>query len=164
MNKLIKAVVLILNIITFTLLLRAVSASGEPLDSWHWRNGGEFYGITYGNNTFVAVGYKSIIITSPDGVTWTKRSTGIITPLLSITYGSNTFVAVGENGVILTSPDGITWTERNSESATSLYGVAYGNNSFVAVGKYGIILTSPDGITWTERNSGTSRLLKNSLI
>ena len=43
------------------------------LRSWRF---GAFYGVTYGNGTFVAVGGYGTILTSPDGVTWTRRTSG----------------------------------------------------------------------------------------
>jgi len=60
-------------------------------------------GVTYGNGIFVAVGYD-IILTSTDGVTWTKQTSGTSKELRGVTFGNNTFVAVGLNGTILTSP------------------------------------------------------------
>ena len=94
------------------------------------------------------------ILTSPDGVTWTIRSSGTSSSLSEVTYGNNTFVAVG-GSTILTSPDGVTWTIRSSGTSSSLSEVTYGNDTFVAVGG-STILTSPDGVTWTIRSSGTS--------
>jgi hypothetical protein len=60
--------------------------------------------VTYGNGTFVAVGYPGAILTSPDGVTWTQRASGTVGFLRGVTYGNGTFVAVGDWGAILTSP------------------------------------------------------------
>jgi len=105
---------------------------------------------------FVSVGYSGTIITSPDGTSWTKRTSGTIYNLNGVTYGNGLFVTVGYSGTILTSSDGTTWTERTSGTKTSLYGVAYGNNTFVAVGYKGTIITSSDGTTWTKRKSNTS--------
>jgi hypothetical protein len=60
--------------------------------------------VTYGNGLFVAVGEWGTILTSPDGVTWTARTSGTSNLLYDVTYGNGTFVAVGEWGTILTSP------------------------------------------------------------
>jgi murein DD-endopeptidase MepM/ murein hydrolase activator NlpD len=116
-----------------------------------------FYDVTYGNGRFVAVGDWGMSVTSPDGVTWTVRASGVPRALRGVTYGNGRFVAVGD-GVILTSPDGVTWTKRGSGTYV-LYGVTYGNGRFVAVGGNGVILTSPDGVTWTVGASGTDDLL-----
>jgi hypothetical protein len=76
--------------------------------SWTQKTGitGNFSSVTYGNNTFVAVGQEDFntgitpVMTSTDnGISWTLE-TGIIGNFNSVTYGNNTFVAVGYNGVI----------------------------------------------------------------
>ena len=112
-------------------------------------------GVAYGNDTFVAVGEDGAILTSPDGVNWTQRTSGTSNRLRGVTYGNGLFVAVGEDGTILTSPDGATWTQRTLETNDDFIGVTYGNGTFVAVGD-GAILTSPDGVNWTQRTSETS--------
>jgi len=115
--------------------------------------------VTYGNSIFVAVGCDGLIITSPDGLNWTERSSPTKNRLRGITFGNNNFVAVGDDGTILTSTNGINWMSASSNYNKYLFSVTYGNNLFVAVGgdwdKNGIILSSPDGIVWTVRMSGT---------
>jgi hypothetical protein len=107
---------------------------------------------------FVSVG-RGTILTSPDGISWTKRTSGISNSPLGVTYGNGLFVSVGKSGTILTSTDGTTWTERTSGISEYLYGVTYGNGLFVTVGWEGTILTSSNGTSWTKRTSGTSNRL-----
>jgi len=66
--------------------------------------------VTYGNNEFVAVGVDDFkpghlgsILTSPDGITWTKVNAPANVELSGVAYGANQFVAVGLNGTILQS-------------------------------------------------------------
>lgn len=99
----------------------------------------DFFDVTFGDNTFVAVGLQTQ--TSSDGITWTFRSAQDVEVPFSVTYGNNTFVAVGI-GTILTSTDGITWISRTSVTRNTLRGVTYGNNTFIAVGDGGTILQS----------------------
>jgi len=68
---------------------------------------------------------KKIYITSPDGITWTARSSGTLKNLNGVAYGNSIYVAVGYSGTILTSPDGITWTERDSGISNYLSGVTF---------------------------------------
>src|SRR5690606_22607262 len=84
-----------------------------------------------------AVGDNGTILTSPDGVTWTSRSSGTMQHLRGITHGGGLWVAVGFSGTILTSSDGTTWTSRSSETTQILYGVAYGGGMWVVVGAAG---------------------------
>jgi uncharacterized delta-60 repeat protein len=122
-----------------------------------WNN----WSVTYGNNTFVAVGNNHQIYTSSNGISWSQQTSPISQSFNGVTFGNNMFVTVGLTGTIITSPDGYTWTSRNSGTANNLSAVTYGNNTFVAVGgiSNSTILTSPDGITWTPRNSGTGAWL-----
>jgi hypothetical protein len=124
----------------------------------------------HGAGLFVAVGYNGMIITSPDGITWTKRVSGTTKWLKGISYGNNSFVAVGSRGMVLTSPDGTVWTERVSGTTNELSGIDYVNNSFVAYGTTGVVinmvnyitegfmLTSGDGIAWTVKDTPTPRI------
>ena len=116
-------------------------------------------GVTYGNNTFVAVGDSGTILTSPDGATWISQSSGTNNSIMGVVYGNNTFVAVGNSGEILTSPDGATWTTRSSGTTSPLTGVTYGNNTFVTVGYYNTILTSPDGVIWTAQSDTANSVI-----
>ncbi|MEI6155139.1 MAG: hypothetical protein WCQ90_13755, partial [Deltaproteobacteria bacterium] len=136
-------------------------------------------GIAYGNSSFVAISNDGVydpfsqfglILTSPDGTTWTSKSlqaeSSTQTYLSGIGYGNNLFVAVGYNtskktGLIFTSPDGVNWTERASGVDSYLSAVTYGNSTYVITGTGGTILTSTDGITWKSRTSGNTNALKS---
>jgi len=69
------------------------------------------------------VGFFGTILTSPDGITWTERTSGTWVYLRGVTYASSAFVTVGKSGTILTSPDGTTWTSRTSGTSNELRGV-----------------------------------------
>lgn len=116
--------------------------------------------VIYGNGLYVAVGNDGTILTSPDRMIWTRRTSGTYDMLNSVTWGSNQFVVVGNNGVILTSSDGVTWTLRASGISATLQGVTWGGNHFVSVGESGTILTSLDGVIWTPRTSETTAYLE----
>ena len=73
----------------------------------------------------MTVGYSGTILTSPEGTTWTERTSGTSEDLYDVTYGNGLFVVVGENGTIITSPDEYFWTERTSVTSVDLFGVTY---------------------------------------
>jgi len=101
-------------------------------------------------------------MTSPDGITWTLRTSAADNDWYSVCYGNGLFVAVSITGTgnrVMTSPDGITWTARTSAANNNWYSVTYGNGMFVAVSITGTgnrVMTSPDGITWTIRTSAAN--------
>jgi prepilin-type N-terminal cleavage/methylation domain-containing protein len=145
----------------------AVGYGGRVMSSsngFDWTQRGapsnDYYSVTYGNGLFVAVsegGGTSQIITSPDGTTWTSRTSPISLRWHAVAYGNGLFVAVARTGdgtnQVMTSPDGFTWTARTSAASGDWRGVGYGNGLWVAT-KYGDdqVMTSPDGITWTARS------------
>ena len=118
--------------------------------------------VTWGNGLFVAVASSGVgnrVMTSPDGVTWTSRTSAADNNWSAVTWGNNLYVAVSNTGTtnrVMTSPDGITWTIRTSAADNSWTDITYGNGLFVAVSSSGTgnrVMTSSDGITWTSRTS-----------
>ncbi|MBU1910623.1 MAG: fibronectin type III domain-containing protein, partial [Verrucomicrobia bacterium] len=101
-----------------------------------------------------------LILTSPDGVTWTTRVSGVSNWLLDLCHGNNLYVAVGTGGRIITSPDGITWTTQTSGTSDQLYRAAYGDGTYIAVGVNGTILRSSDGADWNADASGVTNSLR----
>ncbi len=125
---------------------------------------------------FVAVGVSTTgatnsVMTSPNGVSWTLRSTPPATfsttsdgqQWASVCWASSIskFVAVAngfvQNERVMTSSDGVTWTlqkaynpVQDSNPWTSIC-AAPEIGLLVAVAANGTVMTSPDGITWTQR-------------
>src|SRR5204863_9628419 len=98
----------------------------------------------------VAVGAGGTIVTSPDGVNWTDRtSTSSTTAQLNaVAYNGSVYAAVGVNGTIVSSADAVTWTSRTSGTTKNLRAIAANGNLFFAVGPGGTVVMSADGTTW----------------
>lgn len=146
-------------LLALTTLLAFAIAPLPAQEQWLPRTSGttaHLWGVAYGNNQWVAVGDPGIILTSPDGVAWTRRDSGFSNRWFTdVTYALGTWVVVGgtspsgdNNAVILTSTDAVTWTPRVS-NGTRLNNVAYGNETFFAVDESGGGWTSLDGVTWS---------------
>jgi hypothetical protein len=120
--------------------------------------------VAYGDSLFVAVGDSGMILTSPNGKTWTIRNSETNYYLFSAIYGNGHFIAVGEyinainRGAIFTSLNASTWTHNAPGSSyiqDIFYSVIYGKSQFVIAGGYGdvpsgVVLTSSDSATWTD--------------
>jgi hypothetical protein len=151
------------------------SSDGMAWTEYKTANWTPLQSVAFGQNLsadqagqFVTVGYANgggdfggggVILTSPDGMTWTARYSNTLAILSSVAFGNNLsagqvgqFVAVGSDLAIVRSTDGINWNKANSGNG-NLTSVTYGDNKFVAVGSSGAILTSPDGTIWTARNA-----------
>lgn len=124
--------------------------------------------VCWGGNQFILVGNSGSnkVMTSPDGITWTSRtsgneSAGWETICWGNPSGSTLYVAFAMNGTgnrLMTSPDGVTWTERASpNNANTWSDVAWSPTlQLYVVGSSTVadtikIATSPDGINWTTR-------------
>ena len=121
----------------------------------------DLYGITFGNNTFVAVGYTGKIIRSTDnGSSWDNVTIVDDDNLYGVSFGDNTFVAVGEDGRRIRSTDnGTTW-DNSTSGGDTLFGVTFGNNRFMAVGESGrIVISTDNGSSWSSSTSRTSNHL-----
>lgn len=105
--------------------------------------------------------------TSPDGVTWTTRTTPTNAGWSSVCWSPELllFCAVANSGIgadIMTSPDGETWTARTAPVSNQiLESVCWSPQLglFCAVASSGTgnrVITSPDGITWTSRTSAAN--------
>lgn len=123
-------------------------------------------GIAYGNAMFVAASGSGtpIVISSPDGATWTTRtsSAGTNTSVNHVSFVGGKFFITGSGNAsslyaLQYSYDGITWATPNSNGGANdflattsvLKGrVAYGNGLYVVGGAQGQLWTSNDGINW----------------
>lgn len=113
-----------------------------------------------GTNLYVAAGTSGYLATSPDGITWTSRTSGFgANTINKVIFANSIWVAVGANGTITTSTDAITWTARTSNMSTNpIFDITYANSLFVAVGEgaaggTGGITTSSNGTTWTKQTT-----------
>ena len=95
-----------------------VTTSTTPTVAGSWATqtsnagGNQLNAVIFGNGIFVAVGVGGTIVTSPDGVTWTARTSGTTNQLNDILWDGTNFVAVGNAGTILYSTDGTTLVEK----------------------------------------------------
>jgi len=119
--------------------------------------------VAWNGSIFVAVGIfttgqtNCTILTSPDGITWTNRTTPTpVVDLNNIIWEQNLFVAVGNQGTVLTSPDGITWTRRSiGFSSPNMVSVIWTGTQFVASSTDQFISVSTNGLTWTTTQPST---------
>jgi hypothetical protein len=123
---------------------------------------GNWKGVCYGGELWVAVGASGKIATSTNGTSWTTQTVSSRN-WNDIAYGNGRFVAVGgsgsDDGIIATSTNGTSWTTQ--QIGGKLNGIAYGNGSWLIASDYwssdnagGHYLTSTNGTSWTTRRLG----------
>lgn len=64
----------------------------------------DFRAIVYGDNQYVVVRETGLIMTSPDGLTWTPRKSPTKEDLLGLFCDGHQYLAGGNEGTILSSP------------------------------------------------------------
>jgi len=117
--------------------------------------------VTEGAGQFVAVGWRGSIVTSPDGLQWTRQRGDAQTQFeeyWAVTHGGAGFVAVGfesytnSTAIAATSQDGLHWERHTVPINTTPRNVAYGNGVYVAAGAP-VSMVSSNGRDWTAINS-----------
>jgi hypothetical protein len=135
---------------------RALSGTTLYLDRVAW---------SPGKNLFTTVGQNGIVLTSPDGITWTHRISNTTNFLWDVASNGTTtpsrIVAVGLNGNISSSVDGVTWAATSSATTDTINSVAWSGTEFAAVGDNGTVLTSFKGARWNLESSGTTTTLNS---
>jgi hypothetical protein len=139
-------------------------AHSDNFISWQTASGGSsiFYGCVWTGTQFVAGGKSGLVKTSPDGTSWTLRTSGLASNMRikSIAWNGTKLVAVGFNTLsrkplILLSSDGASWTKISTatQPSYSLEAVVWTGSAFVAVGERRNILTSTNGNSWNRHKA-----------
>jgi hypothetical protein len=148
------------------------SSGVQSVSTWNTRttNSNDWFSVCWAPQlglfaSVSRIGIGNRVMTSPDGITWTTRTSAADLTWTSVCWAPEIplFVAVAASGTgnrVMTSPDGITWTSRTSAADNAWQSVCWAPQLgiFVAVANTGTgdrVMTSPDGITWTLRTPAT---------
>jgi hypothetical protein len=149
--------------------LSALIALGQDWQTRSTPTSNNLFAVTAGEEQFVAVGQRTTILRSLDGIHWSQVPFGQpgYGDLFSVAYGNGMFVAGGESNVLLiVSPDGENWTGKMSVAGDQkIYGLTFANGRFVAVGRVAAdeipyVLTSTNGIDWESPSRPTRNTLR----
>jgi hypothetical protein len=136
---------------------------------------------TWVSNLFVAVGDRSTVMTSVDGVDWSYEFPPVAltnAALLGVGGNTNLLVAAGSGGSLMTSSYGITnvistndlglvvtqavntlgvvWRAVQPAPTTEdLQGVCHWNDRYFVTGNAGLVLSSADGDAWVSHHAPT---------
>ena len=117
--------------------------------------------ISDGDTAAPNIDYSARLITSLDGITWTKFEVPFSLSGMNIVVSSSSIIVVaGENGEIWYSINANNWIQASSPVVTTIRDGYYANGLFVLVGgdSNGTILKSANGMTWSDVSSGSSVL------
>jgi hypothetical protein len=123
--------------------------------------------IVWNGSIFLAIGGSATttvqISTSPDGITWTKRTAPALAASGTVadacwtgTQFSALVGTVTPTNISMNSADGITWTNTTISGTTaSPLGITWGGDRIVAAFNGGTAISTNNGTTWTFSNSVT---------
>ena len=126
----------------------------SSIDGFDWAQRSNEAGLLYGaawwpdRNRWLAVGHLGLVMTSPDGIQWTRIDVGAgdYSTLFDVYPAGSTCYIVGSgNGPaeILSSHDGQVWSKLVLEDYGWLRGITGSPRRLVIVGNEGVILTKP---------------------
>src|SRR5581483_3774613 len=111
------------------------------LDRWYYRDTNQVDRIRFCGGLFIGLGAKGLLLTSPDGITWTRQITGTTAQLNGAACGRVMslppnppvlqYVVVGAAGTILTSTDGTNWIQQ-AVTTQDLNDVTFNLDKFIA--------------------------------
>jgi Photosynthesis system II assembly factor YCF48 len=102
-----------------------------------------FIGVCWTGAQFVAVGANGSIVTSPDAISWTSRTSGTTDQFYGVGAISTSIIyaSTGTGKVYYSTDSGVTWTNDtgvpSQASGISLYSLSCFNNRVVVTGRYG---------------------------
>lgn len=119
------------------------------------------YRVYFENDMFFLIGSNSQVATSPDGVTWTMRSTTTSAGQpRGFFFKNNRYFVAGASGV-MSSADGITWSYVAPVASSNVYAIEYFNSTYYAMTQSGYA-TSTNGTTWTKPSTISGLGLNNN--
>jgi hypothetical protein len=145
----------------------AWSTNGSSWTTGEFGLNEQMHAITHDGAQFLAAGqgssggWRGLVKTSPDGVTWTQRYfTG--TELYAIAYGGGVYLAAGNDGSVIRSTNGTTWSAVAVPGITTsetFDGLSWNGSIFLLTGYTGTngttkVFTSSDGSTWVDQSAG----------
>lgn len=131
--------------------LFCLTTRAGPLDVWHPRNppfsNDAERAIAFGMGTFVALDSGNSLLSSLDGLRWSRLPTEPGVKLSGVAFGNNRFVARGESGVVLVSTNLLDWSRYSLPGGGD--GVRFVHDRFFAVAGGTRLMSSFDGQNWT---------------
>lgn len=108
--------------------------------------------VAHNATLWLGGGSGSCIISSADGITWTRTSFSDFTVINALAWNGSVWVAGGNGSKISYSTDGQNWTPALAVPLGQVLGIGSNGSRFVAVSEVGSgnsVAYSDDGSTWT---------------
>jgi hypothetical protein len=126
--------------------------------SWDVVSSNPYYGVTFGNNIFVAVGNYNTPAYSTNGTMWTSSTSSPSGAWWSVSYGNGVFVTTAISGNQAYSTDNaVTWKYATTQISGYWHGVTFGNVSYTTSQSDSVSFVTPP-LQLTNRNFSSSNI------
>lgn len=123
---------------------------------------------TGGNRIYAGTDGDGILISSDNGMNWTRADTGLTDPYIwsLAVNGTDIFAGTGV-GIFVSTNNGLTWSKTDSSGPNDLVSTLAVTPGYLIAGTVsGVYVSTDNGSTWTQRNNGlvgpdVTRLLFN---
>ncbi len=117
------------------------------------QNSNNWFDLAFGNGVFVAASRAGQVMSSPNGIAWTSR-TSKVTASEGLAFGKGYFILFPMADKSTTkgqySADGINWTAINTGTCASCVSGVFGGDYFFGVSDSGNSIYSTTGLFWTS--------------
>ena len=120
--------------------------------------GGQLSSVAWDGRAWVAVGARSTILRSEDGLVWQPQAANAGVCFRNVMSGNGTLLALTHCSTALISRDGLRWELRGTPGL-QIRSAAFGRGVFVGVGDSGTIVVSSNAAAWTVTAVGSSESL-----
>ena len=127
--------------------------------------------MNYLNGQYIAVGYDNsvqlgLVLTSPDGITWTKQTFPYFMTITDIGFDGTNYVVCGisNQGFIYYSTNLSSWTQVASGTSTNMYCITYGNSKWLMGGANGVYAYATTPTSWTVGTMTDGQLINAVLV
>lgn len=110
----------------------------------------------YLNGKYIAVGYDNstqtgLVLTSTDGITWTKQTFPYYMVITDIGFDGTNYVVCGASnqGYIYYSTNLSSWTQVSTGTSTNMFCITYGNSKWLMGGASGVYAYATTPTSWT---------------
>jgi hypothetical protein len=118
-------------------------------------------GASYYNGRFFAYGTNGDVLSSTDGLYWSRLDVPTRSTISTVIYGNDLYVAGGFGGYVATTSDVLdTWSSLPHQNSLGISNevtaLSSSDDKFIAAGSTGQVRTSTDGQTWIPASIAAS--------
>ncbi len=126
----------------------------EDADLDGWERNTNLFGVTFTGDLFFAAGFSGLLMSSPDGTTWTRRDPPVSQFLYDAAYFGGAYWISGGGTNFMKTTDFIEWERVRHPGAEGARVFVNTGDALFAAGRLGTLVRTTDGETWENLQGG----------